>query len=577
MRQSSLSTLRSRAGGTRASILSWLERAEAARDSRALGMLALTLALTLSFSSASVRAQSVSGGFALDRFEPSERGSEWFSQDSLDLRGHLRPAIGLIADYGYKPLVVYDAKGDEVRPLVEHQLFLHAGASLVLWERLRLAANLPFSPLVRGHESLAGVQTYPVDESVSLGDVRLAADLRLFGQHRGPITMALGARVWLPTGKRGSFSGDGKVRVSPQLAIAGELALFNYAARVGFNYRALDGSFSGSDIGSELTFGVSAGLRLAKGMLLIGPELYGSTVIEGGLFRQRGTPLEGIFGAHYTIARQVRIGAGAGAGFTQGFGAPEVRALASVEWAPMMPEEPKDRDHDGILDRVDACPDEPGIASDDPKKNGCPLRDRDGDSILDDVDACPDEPGVASDDPAKNGCPVRDRDGDGILDDDDACPDVAGPKNDDPAKNGCPPARIERGQIRILEQVQFRFGSAEILPVSDGILTAVLHIFEQHPEVTKVSVEGHTDNVGGAKYNKGLSEQRVLSVLSWLTSHGVEPIRLTSAGFGLERPIASNETEEGRQQNRRVEFHIKTVDDKPVDADGRPIDNQEQR
>jgi OmpA-OmpF porin, OOP family len=516
-----------------------------------------------------------SGGFALDRFEPSERGSEWFSQDSLDLRGHLRPAIGLVADYGYKPLVVYDADDNEVQPLVEHQLFLHAGASLVLWERLRVAANLPFSPFVRGNDSLAGTTQLTVDEGVSLGDVRLSADVRLFGQHRGPITGAVGARVWLPTGSRGAFSGDGKVRVSPHLAIAGELALFAYAARVGFNYRAQDGRFSGSEIGSELTFGVSAGLRVAKGRLLIGPELYGSTVVEGGLFRQRGTPLEGVFGAHYTIARMIRVGAGVGAGFTQGYGAPEVRALASVEWAPQMPEPPPDRDGDGILDRVDACPDEPGIASDDPKKNGCPLRDRDGDRILDDVDACPDEAGVPSSDPKRHGCPVHDRDGDGIADDDDACPDAAGPKNDDPSKNGCPPARIERGQIRILEQVQFRTGSAEILPVSDGILTAVLRIFEEHPEVTQVSVEGHTDNVGGAKYNKGLSEQRVLSVLSWLTSHGVQPIRLTSAGFGLERPIATNETEEGRAQNRRVEFHIRTVDNKPVDADGRPIDGEE--
>jgi len=535
---------------------------------------ALLAAALLGLLSVSARAQD-SAGFALDRFEPSERGSEWFSQDTLDLRGHLRPALGLVADYGYKPLVIYDADGEEVRPLVEHQLFLHAGVSLVLWERLRLAANLPFSPFVSGEGGLTGTQQLSVDEGVSLGDVRLSADVRLFGKYRGPITGAIGARVWLPTGSRGSFSGDGKVRAAPHLAIAGELAIFDYAARVGFNYRAQDGTFSGSAIGSELTFGVSAGLRVADGQLLIGPELYGSTVIEGGPFSKRGTPFEGIFGAHYTIARMVRIGAGAGAGFTQGYGAPEVRALASVEWAPQIPEPPADRDGDGILDRVDACPDEPGVANSDPRKHGCPIRDRDGDHILDDVDACPDEAGVPDRDPKKHGCPVRDRDGDDILDDDDACPDIAGPKNDDPTKNGCPPARIERGQIRIIEQVQFRTGSAEILPVSDGILTAVLRIFEEHPEVTKVSVEGHTDNVGGAKYNKGLSEQRVLSVLSWLTSHGVQPIRLTSAGFGLDRPIASNDTEEGRAQNRRVEFHIRTVDNKPVDADGRPIDGEE--
>jgi outer membrane protein OmpA-like peptidoglycan-associated protein len=525
----------------------------------------LTL-LVCCFAASGANAQQ--NGFALDRFEPSERGSEWFALDSLDLRGHVRPAIGLVADYGYKPLVIYDAAGKEIGPLIKHQLFLHLGASLVLWERLRLGVSLPFSPVVDANDSLVGRQQYNVKTGPSIGDLRLSADVRLFGRYRGPAQLAIGASVWLPTGSRDSYAGDGKARVQPHAMLAGEIARFSYALRVGYQYRGRSGAFAGSQIGSELIFGAAAGVRVTK-ELLLGPEVYGSTVVEDGAFRKRGTPVEGILGGHYTIAKQVRVGAGAGAGFTQGFGSPEVRVLANVEWAPQLPE---DRDGDGILDESDACPDEAGVRSDDPAKNGCPLRDRDDDGILDDDDACPDEPGVRSDDPAKNGCPIHDRDKDGILDEDDACPDVAGPANEDPAKHGCPPARIERGQIRILEQIQFKFNSAEILPISDGILGAVLKIFEDHPEITKVSVEGHTDNIGNAKYNKDLSEQRVRSVLYWLTSHGVAPIRLTSQGFGLERPIAPNDTEEGRQQNRRVEFHIKTVDNKPVGEDGRPLD-----
>lgn len=484
-------------------------------------------------------AQSTVSGFSIDRFEPSERGSEWFALDSLDLRGRVRGAAGLIADYGYKPLVYYDADGKEVGTLVKHQLFLHAGASLIVGERLRLSVNLPFAALVKGDDGLAGTQQFTVDEGVALGDLRLSADLRLFGKYRGPITGALGLSVWAPTGGRRAFAGDGKVRVAPHVALAGELARFNYAVRVGFNYRAQDGSFSGAQIGSELAYGIAIGIRAADDRLLIGPELYGSTVVKDGLFRERGTPLEGVFGMHYLIANTVRIGAGVGAGFTQGFGTPEVRALGSIEWAPGMPPEPSDRDGDGILDGDDACPDEPGVRSDDPRKNGCPLRDRDGD---------------------------------GIYDDDDACPDAAGPPNEDPKKHGCPPARIEEGQIKIIEQIKFRFNSSEILPESEPIMHAVLKILEEHTEITKLSVEGHTDHVGGPKFNKGLSERRVMSVLSWLTSHGLEPIRLTSFGYGLERPIASNETEEGRAQNRRVEFHIKEVHGKPVDAQGNPLD-----
>src|ERR1035438_5027252 len=83
-------------------------------------------------------------GFAVDQFEPSERGSDWFSVESLDLRGHLRPAIGVVMDGAYKPLVVY-ADGKPEEAVVQDQIFANAGASLVLWNRLRVGFNLPIA------------------------------------------------------------------------------------------------------------------------------------------------------------------------------------------------------------------------------------------------------------------------------------------------------------------------------------------------------------------------------------------------------------------------------------------------
>jgi outer membrane protein OmpA-like peptidoglycan-associated protein len=111
-------------------------------------------------------------------------------------------------------------------------------------------------------------------------------------------------------------------------------------------------------------------------------------------------------------------------------------------------------------------------------------------------------------------------------------------------------------QIVILDQVKFATGSAKILPSSDGILNAVLTVLTSHPEITHVSVEGHTDNVGAAAMNKSLSGRRAASVVDWLVKHGIDKARLSSVGFGMERPIDSNDTPEGRQNNRRVEFHI---------------------
>jgi OOP family OmpA-OmpF porin len=253
------------------------------------------------------------------------------------------------------------------------------------------------------------------------------------------------------------------------------------------------------------------------------------------------------------------------------------------------PPPPPDRDRDGILDNEDACPDDPGERTDSPATNGCPPpKDRDGDGVFDPADACPDQAGEKTNDPATNGCPPADQDKDGVLDKDDACPTLAGEKTDDPKtsgcpdtdkdgirdpedacpdlpgardadpkKNGCPLARVERGQVRIIEQVKFKTGSATILPESYPILEAVAKILKEHPEIKKVRVEGHTDNRGGKALNKRLSARRAQSVMRWLTAKGGIPKgNLTSVGHGMDKPLEDNSTEDGRRENRRVEFHI---------------------
>jgi outer membrane protein OmpA-like peptidoglycan-associated protein len=105
--------------------------------------------------------------------------------------------------------------------------------------------------------------------------------------------------------------------------------------------------------------------------------------------------------------------------------------------------------------------------------------------------------------------------------------------------------------------VKFKFNSAEIEKKdSDAVLNAVMQILKDHSEITRLRIEGHTDNKGNPVYNKGLSERRAQSVMRWLTSNGIDKKRLEAKGFGLERPVDSNDTEEGRANNRRVEFHI---------------------
>ena len=549
--------------------------------------LAVLAATASTLAATSVSAQTASG-FSLDRFNPSERGSEWFALDSLDLRGHLRPAIGVVGELADSPLVLYNADGSVRSKPVQYQLVLHPGASLVLWDRLRVGFDLPIAAYESGNSGTVSGVNYPGVGSAGVGDLRLGADVRLLGEYGDVFRLAAGTQVFVPVGSQSGYLSDGSIRiVIPRVQVAGDVSWFSYAANVGFNYRNDTSTFGGTPLGSEFVFGASAGAHLLDRKLLVGPELYGSTVVtNGSAFAKTNTPLELLLGAHYLIGDSVRVGLGVAPGLTRGLGEPAVRYLASVEWAPQPPppptedacpdvpgvhtDDPKtngcpppppppppsDRDKDGIIDSEDACPDVPGVKTDDPKTNGCPP-DRDHDGILDSDDACPDVPGVKTDDPKTNGCPPDpDRDKDGIPNEKDACPDTPGPHNDDPKKNGCPQAAVVGKQIVILDQVKFATGSAKILPASDGVLNAVLTVLTSHPEITHVSIEGHTDNVGAAAMNKSLSGRRAASVVDWLVKHGIDKARLSSAGFGMERPIDSNETPEGRQNNRRVEFHI---------------------
>jgi OmpA-OmpF porin, OOP family len=475
-------------------------------------------------------------GFAVGRFEPAERGSQWFVLDSLDFRKQLHPAIGATVDHAYRPLVVEDASGNERFALIRHQLVVHAGASLAVAGRLRLGIDLPLAVFQDGEAARIRGEDYKAATAPAMGDVRLAADVRLFGRHGDPLVIAAGARAWAPTGMRSQFMSDGSIRLSPQVLASGNIGAFSWATRLAVVYRSRDNAYAGSKLGSELTGGAAAGVRLAGSRLLIGPEVWASTVLSGGAaFGASETPVNAVLGAHYDLGA-VRLGLAVGTGLSPGQGAPSLRTLASLEWATPPEPPPSDRDRDGIIDRDDACPDEPGVRNADPTENGCPL-----------------PPPI----------PPEDADGDGVSDLDDACPTVAGLRTADPMTNGCPAtsaprplAVVTKTEIRIGEQIRFATNSADLLTDSDAVLDAVERIFAERPEIQKVRIEGHTDAVGDPAYNDELSDRRAAAVKDWLVRHGVDANRLESQGFGSRRPIDTNETEAGRANNRRVVFTI---------------------
>jgi outer membrane protein OmpA-like peptidoglycan-associated protein len=224
---------------------------------------------------------------------------------------------------------------------------------------------------------------------------------------------------------------------------------------------------------------------------------------------------------------------------------PAPKPIVQIDWCKV------DSDGDTIPDCEDKCPNDPGFI----EYNGCPVPpDMDGDLILDKVDRCPNIPGLTQ----FQGCP--DTDGDVIPDPDDKCPFEAGvPNTDDPSRHGCPPYTlvvVKKGIIEIKEQVHFETGKSIIKPDSFELLHQVAQVMKNNPAFN-VEVQGHTDSVGGKKYNQKLSESRANAVRDHLIRHeGIEPGRLTARGFGMDRPIASNGTAMGKAQNRRSEFHI---------------------
>ena len=203
----------------------------------------------------------------------------------------------------------------------------------------------------------------------------------------------------------------------------------------------------------------------------------------------------------------------------------------------------KDTDKDGIVDKLDECPEVAGLK----EFNGCP--DTDGDGVPDKDDKCPDVAG-----PAENGgCPWPDTDGDGVLDKDDLCPNEAGPASN----NGCPePNDDDQKRLnQYAKTILFDTGKATIKFESAEVLNQIINVLKKFPK-SRFRIEGYTDSTGKKQKNIELSQNRADAVKIYLIQGGIDQSRLESKGYGPEKPIASNKNKKGRELNRRVEINL---------------------
>lgn len=501
----------------------------------------------------------------------------------------------LLLDFNWRLLAL--KLGDEkVGDLLPYRLDAHLLFAYQLHERLELAVDVPFTLLQGDNFDLLGealgAPDFPGAAGVSrttLGDIRVQPRVHLLDREKFPVGLSLVAEVRLPTGSGASFTGERGVLWAPRLAVEQRFTFlpvpFRVLGNVGVRLRP-HAQYLNLLVDDELTLGAGAVAELPNvGRFMdvegVAEMHLGTPLVRPFNFDQSDslkTPWELLVGARAKVWGNwgLELNLGRGINLSSGYGREALRVMVALRYDEKFldsdgdgvpdvrdrcPTEAEDRDGfqdndgcmdpdndgDGVVDGEDGCPLEKG-----PKeRKGCPERDSDGDGVTDEFDKCPDKPGPKDYD----GCP--DTDGDEVPDNEDDCPDQFGP----PENNGCPfdsppYVFVESDRIRIKGNVLFETGSAVIQKRSYPLLDEVATVLRKNPTLGPVRIEGHTDNRGSRTLNMSLSDKRARSVLEYLVSKGIDRKRLTSQGFGFDRPIATNDTALGRAKNRRVDFRL---------------------
>lgn len=214
----------------------------------------------------------------------------------------------------------------------------------------------------------------------------------------------------------------------------------------------------------------------------------------------------------------------------------------------LLEEQLKDDDNDGVPNVKDIQANTPAGSVVNSKGEAvvAPM-DSDNDGIIDAYDACPNVKGLFS----ANGCP--DSDNDGVIDSEDKCPNTPGIVSE----KGCPKIDAETKKVfdEALHGINFETGKDVIKASSFPVLQKVVDVMKKNPEF-KLEIAGHTDNTGDEAKNMELSKARAKAVLDYLSKEGIQANRMTSNGFGQTKPSSTNDTPEGRAENRRVEFNV---------------------
>lgn len=449
---------------------------------------------------------------------------------------------------------------------VTTQLINYATVGTQIFHRLQLSATLPVALYESGNDPRsAGIGSGTALKAVAPHDLRLDAKVRLYSNQARTFHVGLGGSYYAAIGNAYSFASDDSGHGALEASVEGDVGGLIIVGNAGVHFRPA-GALGDLGIGNEIVVRAGAFYPLRDGRIRIGGEVFGSTGLgevntqtrgaQPSFFSERNTPFEWMAEGRFALdqAKRAWFGVGGGTRLSMGYGAPDMRLLASIGYSY------------SIADSVTASPDR--------KLRVARIRyedlDTDGDGIPDSEDLCVNEPEDGLGPDPHDGCPLPppeapvasgpvDTDGDSIPDSEDACPREPGVPSTDPKQHGCPQfiKRIEGStEIQILKRIEFDTGKATIQKGSLPILDEVAKLILANPDIQRVNIEGHTDNRGALAMNNKLSRDRAESVKQYLSEQGVSAERLAADGFGPSRPIETNATAEGRQKNRRVEFHV---------------------
>ena len=506
-------------------------------------VLPVGLALVSILAPAQVFGQSTAPAPASETFEPQAvAGTSIWSTATSDIAPHLSPTLNLVGHYARNPVLLQERDTSQTAArLLKDQLKLDVGLGLGLFERVELGFVLPLV-LYQNGEEFPG---FASPNTVDLADARASIRARIL--QAGGFGLAAQVSAYLPTSDSAPYQSGPDPAALVSLIVdyqGGGAYPWRVAGNMGWAFQA-EQSAAELSTDDRVDFRGAAQVQIIRDVL----ELRASAFGRWEAFAEA----ERAVSAGYLGGAQVFWGDtglastfGVGGAIAGGYGEPNFRALASLSYAPKpryletlgassacAPNDTTCSQSADLLAQHNAMiggvgEDDAAIMIDEGNEVDESRIDSDGDGIPDIHDKCPDEPETI------NG-----------IDDEDGCPD-----------EGEGAVRLVGDRIEILERVHFDTARASIKSRSHSVLNQVASVMKAHPDIVMLRILGHTDDRGEEDANLRLSQQRAVSVKEYLMTQGIDAQRLSARGYGETHPIADNATESGRQNNRRVEFHI---------------------